>query len=241
MHYFSTMKSLNDALTRATNGDVYLFYKPAETMPVGMVQQILESKIPVTFHPYEDRDDLLVLFGMIFGKMDLSERVTLCDNMFAIPKRFLCYVDSAAAKPTRRKKKSPEPSVAEAALMTPLFPDKENTAVSDEETAQSQEDAGKDVLSDAMPKPVSYGILPQAESDGEMFGDPDAEKLFQIIGIRSKDVGFTWNTEMLMLNILRIFASAEDDESLEGSIKALRNGNKIWSAVKDHVTEIRAI
>lgn len=73
------------------------------------------------------------------------------------------------------------------------------------------------------------------------FSDPQAKILYGILGIKSEDVGFSWPTEMLMLNIIRDMESAETDADFEMAVRSRNNGDKVWEKIKDHVEEIKEI
>lgn len=62
-----------------------------------------------------------------------------------------------------------------------------------------------------------------------------------MIGVKSEDVGFHWDTNMFMLTIIIDFAKAESDEDIERSMRYYRNGDMLWDRVQPHLEDIKKL
>lgn len=75
-----------------------------------------------------------------------------------------------------------------------------------------------------------------------VFKDLQAKQLYDLIQVKSEDVMFHWNTEMLMLNILCDMERSEGDLSeFEHTIRYYQNGGFLWERVKPHVDVIKRL
>lgn len=82
---------------------------------------------------------------------------------------------------------------------------------------------------------VPHEVVPE-------FTDDQARILYDLIQVKSEDIGFTWKTEMLMLNILCDMERADYDlDTFESSIRYYQNGDFLWERVKPHVNKIKQL
>lgn len=68
-----------------------------------------------------------------------------------------------------------------------------------------------------------------------------SRRLYKILQVRSVDVDFYWDTEMLMGMILREVALAESDEELRQGILYKHYGQVVWAKMESHLDEIKSL
>lgn len=72
----------------------------------------------------------------------------------------------------------------------------------------------------------------------ETISDPQSAAMYNLLKITSGDIGFSWNTEMLMDRIISVIQEDKDDpEALKGGILSIRNGEKIWKKLEGKLEE----
>lgn len=98
-----------------------------------------------------------------------------------------------------------------------------------------------------MPVTSSYGsydsLIPQ-ETKGEIIAslqesqDEGGLWLYQLTGVQSSDVGFTWGTDMLLHRILTWAQEAESEEDFIHALKYFHQSEKLYNLLKEHISEI---
>ena len=62
-----------------------------------------------------------------------------------------------------------------------------------------------------------------------------------MLKVKSVDVSFHWNTDMLMGMILREVSIAENDDELRQGILYKSYGKIVWAKMEPHLNEIKAL
>lgn len=87
-------------------------------------------------------------------------------------------------------------------------------------------------------------LMANDKSKGEsdlFFENPVAKDLYNVLGITSREVGFSYNTETLMLFLLKAGKDCATDDEMKATITRWTGGQGVWNAVKDKLPEIRKI
>lgn len=106
---------------------------------------------------------------------------------------------------------------------------------------QEIEEETKRVLASCKNMPTS--LVPE-ETDDEVITDlknDDDEVglwLFDMIHVKSSDVGFTWKTSMLLYRIMCWAKEAETVDDFVSSLKYYHRGDTLYNFCKNHVQEI---
>lgn len=82
-------------------------------------------------------------------------------------------------------------------------------------------------------------LIPQ-ESD-PVFSDACAERLYRLLDIKSCDVGFYFNTEMLMLSVISALADVDTDDDCKQAILYLKSGEALWAKIEPVLDQVKAI
>ena len=234
MIYITNNKSINTLPETTAEDSVYIFCKDTDTFKVDSVNMLLKQEASIEFLPVAGKDDMLICLGAIIAQADAC---TILVPSIPVPKRYADKVTVAkAAKVTkprapRKRRKAAETPAAE----TPAKTAEESATGTDDAEASAKQDVD---LASHMHTP-EQAALQQASNDE--FDDPTAKKMFELLSVSSSDIGYSWPTQMLMLNICSKIAESEDDEELEGSIKSIRNGEVIWERMKDNIAKAKDI
>lgn len=241
MLYCTTTKMLKELPGTIEAGDmVTVFCKETDAFRYAEVNALLACPAKVTMEPVAGKDDMLVCLGAVIAS---AENCTILDPSIPVPIRFADRVKAAkAVKRTTRKTRT-----------------QRNPAREEADTfSKTEEDPKKAVIPDtAMPKPefpnkeeqeAAAAEAPKGrkkkktdmwENGWDEFSDPEAAKLNELIKIRSADVGYSWPTQMLMLQILETLSGAASKEEASETLRAaFRNGEAIWKAVEPHYADV---
>lgn len=71
--------------------------------------------------------------------------------------------------------------------------------------------------------------------------DQTAQRLYDLLQVKSADVGFFFNTEMLMLTILGDLANSETDEDFKQAVLYRKGGDLIWSKIEPHLDAVKQL
>lgn len=84
-------------------------------------------------------------------------------------------------------------------------------------------------------------MIPQ--EDEPVFDDESAKSLYDILHIKSEDVGFHWNTNMLMLTLLTEIAECETMDDVKTHLFASHEpyGELLWNRIEPRMSEIRGL
>ena len=106
MIYISTVKTLPEIPELNEEDSLYILYKNTETVKMADVEVLCNIPAEKCFEEFEDRNDMLVVFGIILSQLKEDEDFILVDNTLPVPKRFENHVRKLAKQTRTSKKKS---------------------------------------------------------------------------------------------------------------------------------------
>lgn len=106
MIYISTVKTLPEIPELNEEDSLYILYKNTETVKMADVEILCNMLSKKHFEEFEDKNDMLVVFGIILSQLKEDEDCILVDNTLPIPKRFEDRVKKLAKQIRTSKKKS---------------------------------------------------------------------------------------------------------------------------------------
>lgn len=168
MIYISTVKTLPEIPELNEEDSLYILYKNTETVKMADVEILCNMLSKKHFEEFEDKNDMLVVFGIILSQLKEDEDCILVDNTLPVPKRFEDRVKKLAkqtkiskkkstAKRTTKKKPAAEPPKAKdkeedvipAKEASPLEAHTENQDIPEIKEAMENEDAEGEKLIDS--------------------------------------------------------------------------------------------
>ena len=106
MIYISTVKTLPEIPELNEEDSLYILYKNTETVKMADVEILCNMLSKKHFEEFEDKNDMLVVFGIILSQLKEYEDCILVDNTLPVPKRFENHVRKLAKQTRTSKKKS---------------------------------------------------------------------------------------------------------------------------------------
>lgn len=106
MIYISTVKTLPEIPELNEEDSLYILYKNTETVKMADVEILCNMLSKKHFEEFEDKNDMLVTFGIILSQLKEDEDCILVDNTLPVPKRFEDRVRKMAKQTKTAKKKS---------------------------------------------------------------------------------------------------------------------------------------
>ena len=106
MIYISTVKTLPEIPELNEEDSLYILYKNTETVKMADVEILCNMLSKKHFEEFEDKNDMLVVFGIILSQLKEDEDCILVDNMLPVPKRFEDRVKKLVKQTRTSKKKS---------------------------------------------------------------------------------------------------------------------------------------
>ena len=106
MIYISTVKTLPEIPELNEEDSLYILYKNTETVKMADVEILCNMLSKKHFEEFEDKNDMLVVFGIILSQLKEDEDCILVDNTLPIPKRFEDRMKKLAKQAKATKKKS---------------------------------------------------------------------------------------------------------------------------------------
>lgn len=106
MIYISTVKTLPEIPELNEEDSLYILYKNTETVKMADVEILCNMLSKKHFEEFEDKNDMLVVFGIILSQLKEDEDCILVDSTLPIPKRFEDRVKKLAKQTRTSKKKS---------------------------------------------------------------------------------------------------------------------------------------
>lgn len=106
MIYISTVKTLSEIPELKEEDSLYILYKSTETVKMGDVEILCNMLSKKHFEEFEDKNDMLVVFGIILSQLKEDEDCILVDNTLPVPKRFEDRAKKLAKQTRTSKKKS---------------------------------------------------------------------------------------------------------------------------------------
>lgn len=106
MIYISTVKTLPEIPELNEEDSLYILYKNTETVKMADVEILCNMLSKKHFEEFEDKNDMLVVFGIILSQLKENEDCILVDNTLPVPKRFEDRVKKLVKQTRTSKKKS---------------------------------------------------------------------------------------------------------------------------------------
>ena len=239
---------------------VIVLCEGVERLSIADVQAMFRSGYTFTFRCCASRDERLIELGSV---LETSRACVIFGDGLPIPARWDNVVHVAGKRPSPRKprQKNRKQGVSE----TNQNPEENQCAGTDdaETEAAQRESAAREASAPAMNVPESPATPPEMQSKAATapprasaarqtakpaslaatedlaFTEAENERLYQLIGIKAADIGFSWPTDTLMARILTLAAEAANEAELAAAIKnSIRNSKKLLQACKGHETEI---
>lgn len=262
MFYITTTKFLASIPDDASTSDrAVVFYKDGDTIKVSELQPLFGKKPSIEFVEIENRDDMLVCLGALLVNEDACQ---FLDSSIPVPSRYADKISVTGQKKTAARtsggrgrgrkrsvasaEKEPESSgltsVSEDFMPKPAVSmDEQNADVSDDmeqaakEVAATVESTDVENSSDDMSAEESE----PKSADDLVLQDKDANAMYQLLKVRSSDIGFSWPTDMLMLQIYTAVENAENDEEIKGNVLAIRNGKYLWERIEPVLDKVKEL
>lgn len=236
----------------ATEGILYVFCKSSDVFKIDEVQCLLNSNLEIQFVPCQDVNEQLILLG---GILDRCDKCIFVGEGFSVPAFYADKVVGGSTKPAakRRKKKvealedtsdvetkvveeSPHTNEAEAKkedVSDVVEPVESTSSVSRSRKRNASVDTSLQKAKEAMDKSSLVVHEPVVE-----FTDDVHKKLYDLLKVKSEDIGYSWNTDMLMSRILSLASEVETVDDLVASIRTIRDNDVLWKPVKKNGKQI---
>lgn len=267
MIYISTVKTLPEIPELNEEDSLYILYKNTETVKMADVEILCNMLSKKHFEEFEDKNDMLVVFGIILSKLKEDEDCILVDNTLPVPKRFEDRVRKMAkqAKATKKKstfkratKKEPvaeppktkdkEEDVIPAKEAPPLEAHTENPDIPEIEEPMEITFESETPEVPAEPEKITIAGLEEPEDifagfiDEPMSVPDDApEKLQELIKADAPD-DYPFPVSMFYMDVAQAIANAKSDAEIETELTALNNSkNTLWEKVKPVLTKAKVI
>lgn len=120
MIYISTVKTLPEIPELNEEDSLYILYKNTETVKMADVEILCNMLSKKHFEEFEDKNDMLVVFGIILSQLKEDEDCILVDNTLPVPKRFEDRVKKLVKQTRTSKKKSTAKRTAKKKPVTEL-------------------------------------------------------------------------------------------------------------------------
>ena len=171
MIYISTVKTLPEIPELNEEDSLYILYKNTETVKMADVEILCNMLSKKHFEEFEDKNDMLVVFGIILSQLKEDEDCILVDSTLPIPKRFEDRVKLAKQTRTSKKKSTVKRTAKkEAVEKPPKAEDKKEDVIPAKEASPLEAHAEN---------PYIHEIEDIHEIEGAMeiaFGDKGSEK-----------------------------------------------------------------
>lgn len=140
MIYISTVKTLPEIPELKEEDSLYILYKNTETVKMADVEILCNMLSKKHFEEFEDKNDMLVVFGIILSQLKEDEDCILVDNTLPVPKRFEDRVRKMAkqAKAAKKKSAAKKTTKKKTAVEPPKTKDKKEDVVPTRETLSAE-------------------------------------------------------------------------------------------------------
>lgn len=267
MIYISTVKTLPEIPELNEEDSLYILYKNTETVKMADVEILCNMLSKKHFEEFEDKNDMLVVFGIILSQLKENEDCILVDNTLPVPKRFEDRVKKlvkqtrtskkkSTAKRTAKKKpvaelskaKDKEEDVIPAKEAPPLEAHTENPDTPEieepmeitfgSETSEVLAEPGKITTAEPEePEDIFAGLI----DDSTSIPDDAPEKLQELIKADAPD-DYPFPVSMFYMDIAQAIANAESDAEIETELTAVNNGeDSLWKKTKPVLAKAKKI
>lgn len=267
MIYISTVKTLPEIPELDEEDSLYIMYKNTETVKMADVEILCNMLSKKHFEEFEDKNDMLVVFGIILSQLKEDEDCILVDNTLPVPKRFEDRVKKlvkqtktskkkSTAKRTAKKKpvaelskaKDKEEDVIPAKEAPPLEAHTENPDTPEIEEPMEITFGGETSEVPAEPEKIATAEYEEPEDifaglidDLTSVPDDAPEKLQELIKADAPD-DYPFPVSMFYMDIAQAIANAKSDAEIETELTAVNNGkDSLWKKTKPVLAKAKKI
>lgn len=267
MIYISTVKTLPEIPELNEEDSLYILYKNTETVKMADVEILCNMLSKKHFEEFEDKNDMLVVFGIILSQLKEDEDCILVDNMLPIPKRFEDRVKKLAKQTRTSKKKSTVKRTANKKPVAGVTASQDMSERTDQLVGVPEEAWGVDEIvfesetpevpaepekiTKAEPEEAEEIATAEPEEPEDIFAgliddpasvpDDAPEKLQELIKANAPD-DYPFPESMFYMDVAQTIATAKSDAEIETELTALNNGkNTLWEKVKPVLTKAKVI
>ena len=265
MIYISTVKTLPEIPELNEEDSLYILYKNTETVKMADVEILCNMLSKKHFEEFEDKNDMLVVFGIILSQLKEDEDCILVDNTLPVPKRFEDRVKKLAKQIKTAKKKSAVKRTANKKPVAGVTASQDMSEITDQLVGVPEEAWGIDEIVfvepeeaeeiPAEPEKVSAEPEKTAKAEPEepedifagLIDDPTSvpddapEKLQELIKADVPD-DYPFPESMFYMGVAQTIATAKDDNEIKKELTAVNNGkDSLWKKTKPVLAEAKEI
>lgn len=256
MIYISTVKTLPEIPELNEEDSLYILYKNTETVKMADVEILCNMLSKKHFEEFEDKNDMLVVFGIILSQLKEDEDCILVDNTLPIPKRFENHVRKLAKQTRTSKKKSTAKRTANKKPVAGVTASQDMSERTDQLVGVPEEAWGVDEIvfeSETPEVPAGPEKIATAEpeepedifagliDDPTLVPDDAPEKLQELIKADAPD-DYPFPISMFYMDVAQAIANAKSDAEIETELTAINNGkDSLWKKTKLVLTKAKEI
>lgn len=256
MIYISTVKTLPEIPELNEEDSLYIMYKNTETVKMADVEILCNMLSKKHFEEFEDKNDMLVVFGIILSQLKEDEDCILVDNTLPIPKRFEDRVRKMAKQAKATKKKSAVKRTANKKPVAGVTASQDMSERTDQLVGVPEEAWGVDEIvfeSETPEVPAEPEKITKAEPEevedifAGLIDDPTSvpddapEKLQELIKADAPD-DYPFPESMFYMDVAQTIATAKSDAEIETELTAINNGkDSLWKKTKPVLTKAKEI
>lgn len=256
MIYISTVKTLPEIPELDEEDSLYIMYKNTETVKMADVEILCNMLSKKHFEEFEDKNDMLVVFGIILSQLKEDEDCILVDNTLPVPKRFEDHVKKLAKQTRTSKKKSTAKRTAKKKPVAEVTASQDMSEKTDQLVGVPEEAWGLDEVvfeSETPEVPAELEKITTAEPEepkdifAGLIDDPTSvpddapEKLQELIKADAPD-DYPFPVSMFYMDIAQAIANAKSDAEIETELTAVNNGeDSLWKKTKPVLAKAKVI
>ena len=256
MIYISTVKTLPEIPELNEEDSLYILYKNTETVKMADVEILCNMLSKKHFEEFEDKNDMLVVFGIILSQLKEYEDCILVDNTLPVPKRFENHVRKLAKQTRTSKKKSTAKRTANKKPVAGVTASQDMSERTDQLVGVPKEAWGVDEIvfeSETPEVPAEPEKITKAEPEepedifAGLIDDPTSvpddapEKLQELIKADAPD-DYPFPISMFYMDVAQAIANAKSDAEIETELTAINNGkDSLWKKTKPVLTKAKVI
>lgn len=256
MIYISTVKTLPEIPELNEEDSLYILYKNTETVKMADVEILCNMLSKKHFEEFEDKNDMLVVFGIILSQLKKDEDCILVDNTLPVPKRFEDRVKKLAKQTRTSKKKSTAKRTAKKKPASEVTASQDMSERTDQLVGVPEKAWGLDEIVfesetpevPAEPEKIATAEPEEAEDifaglidDPASVPDDAPEKLQKLIKADAPD-DYPFPVSMFYMDIAQAIANAKSDAEIETELTAINNGkDSLWKKTKPVLTKAKEI
>lgn len=265
MIYISTVKTLPEIPELNEEDSLYILYKNTETVKMADVEILCNMLSKKHFEEFEDKNDMLVVFGIILSQLKEDEDCILVDNTLPVPKRFEDRVKKLAKQTKVAKKKSTAKRTTKKKPVVGVTASQDMSERTDQLVGVSEEAWGLDEITflgpeeaeEILAEPEKVPAEPEKTAKAEpeepedIFAgfideptsvpDDAPEKLQELIKADAPD-DYPFPVSMFYMDIAQAIANAKSDAEIKTELTAINNGkDSLWKKTKPVLAKAKKI